>query len=76
MNGDDFFARLSQPAPVPPGTRIRLLAMPADPDPVPMGTEGTVLGGNAAQLTVRWDNGRSLALLPGVDAYEVIGGVE
>ncbi len=57
----------------PPGTRVRLLNMPNDPAPVPAGTCGTVLAmDDAGQLLMRWDNGRSLSLLPGVDSFEVL----
>jgi hypothetical protein len=70
---DEFFDRLHLPAPHPPGTRIRLLEMPDDPCPVEPGTEGTVEAGNGGQMHVRWDNGRTLMVLPGVDRYEVIG---
>ena len=58
-----------------PGDRIRLLSMPDDPDPIPAGSTGTVVSvttGTFAQLEVEWDNGRSLALIPGVDQYEII----
>lgn len=57
----------------PPGTRVRLVSMPDDPGPVPEGTCGTVLAvDGAGQLLMRWDNGRSLSLLPGVDSFEVL----
>lgn len=57
----------------PPGTRVRLVSMPDDPDPVPEGTCGTVLAvDDAGQLLMQWDNGCSLSLLPGVDSFEVL----
>ena len=59
-----------------PGDRIRLLSMPDDPDPIPPGSTGTVVSattGTFAQIEVEWDNSnRSLALIPGVDQYEII----
>ncbi len=47
------------------GDRIRLLSMD-DPDPIPVGTTGTVSGvypqNDWTQVDVAWDNGRSLML--------------
>ena len=58
------------------GTRIRLVAMPDDPDPIPAGSEGVVVevtDGPLAQIVVEWIGiERSLALVPGVDEFEVI----
>lgn len=68
----DFWNMMREPCPHPSGTRIRLISMPDDPDPVPAGTMGTVDHGNGAQLFVKWDNGRSLHLLVGIDKYEVV----
>ena len=62
---------------VTPGSRIRLIVMPDDPDPIPAGSTGTVLSvttGRFAQIEVDWDDlHRSLALVPGVDRFEIIG---
>jgi len=59
------------------GTRIRLIAMPDDPDPIPTGSEGTVVDatdGPLGRIEVRWDNStRTLSLIPGVDIFEIIG---
>lgn len=59
---------------VPPvGTRVELVAMPDDPDPVPVGSRGTVVGGfRGEQIWVDWDNGRSLMLIPGIDQWRVL----
>ena len=59
-----------------PGDRIRLIAMPNDPDPIPAGSEGVVIevtDGPLAQIIVKWDIDRSLALVPGVDVFEIVG---
>lgn len=61
---------------VKPGERIRLIAMPDDLDPIPAGSEGVVVEvteGSLAQIIVKWDSGRSLSLVPGVDTFEIIG---
>lgn len=63
---------LSRPCPEAVGTRIELVFMPDDPDPVPAGSKGTVTGGSGGQLWVDWDNGRSLCLVLPVDKYRVI----
>ncbi|MEA4816319.1 MAG: DUF4314 domain-containing protein [Lachnospiraceae bacterium] len=57
----------------PPGTRIRLAEMEDPYAPVPPGTEGVVVHvDDLAQLHMKWDNGRTLALIPGVDHFSVI----
>jgi Zn ribbon nucleic-acid-binding protein len=57
------------------GDRIRVVSMLDDPDPLPVGSTGTVVSvadGPFGQIGVDWDNGRSLFLLPGIDHFEVI----
>ena len=57
----------------PPGTKIRLTEMRDPYDPVPPGTEGTVDHiDDECQFHMIWDNGRTLALIPGVDRFSVI----
>ena len=54
------------------GLRIRMIRMD-DPNPIPSGTEGTidhVDGMN--QYHVKWDNGRTLAVIPDQDEFELI----
>ena len=57
----------------PNGTRICLDSMENDPQPIPSGTKGTVIAvDDAGQLLMKWDNGRSLSLIPGEDRFHVI----
>ncbi|MDE5754781.1 MAG: DUF4314 domain-containing protein [Oscillospiraceae bacterium] len=56
----------------PKGTKIRLIHM-NDPQPIPSGTIGEVaLIDDAGNIHLNWQNGRSLALIEGVDDFEVI----
>ena len=54
------------------GSRIKLIEMVNDPDPVPPGTEGKIYWQGAGALNVEWDNGRNIAVLEGVDKYEIL----
>lgn len=57
----------------PIGTRVKLNYM-EDDYLVPSGTCGTVdFIDSEGQLHMSWDNGRTLALIVGVDNFEVIG---
>ena len=51
--------------------RICLIHM-EDVDPIPPGTKGTVVGVNPVGLDMKWDNGRSLALIPEEDKYTIL----
>ena len=55
--------------------RIKLIKMD-DKDPVEPGTLGTVIKENIVQgvkvLEMKWDNGRGLNVLEGIDEYEII----
>lgn len=73
MERDTFWDDVAKPSPVEPGTRIRLISMPDDPDPIPSGTCGIVReSSNGAQLYVDWDIPRSLCVVVGVDEYEIV----
>jgi hypothetical protein len=64
------------------GNRIRLLAMQDDPDPIPVGQTGTVVGikrhgsdkDEWFQIDVSWDNGRTLMLVSPPDEFEIVDG--
>ena len=59
----------------PQGTRIQLDHMEDSFAPIPDGMTGTVtFVDDAGTLHMRWDNGRSLGAVPGVDAFHKIGG--
>ena len=57
----------------PQGTRIELIAMEDPYAPIAPGTKGTVeYIDDAGQLHMHWDNGRTLALIPGEDSFREI----
>lgn len=56
----------------PEGTRIRLIHMD-DPEPITPGSEGTVnFVDDAGHLLMKWDDGRSIALMVNMDQFEII----
>ena len=57
----------------PVGTRIRLDSMQDPYAPVEAGTTGKLdYIDDAEQFHIKWDNGRVLALIPGVDSFTVL----
>ena len=53
------------------GKRVRLIHM-EDPEPIPVGTEGTIVGVDPVGYQMEWDNGRTLTLIPEEDRWEVL----
>ncbi len=73
-----FHQRMLRENEAPPfktGDRVRLVRMADDPDPIPVGTTGTVVGVHThsdwTQVDVDWDNGRSLMLSIPPDEIEI-----
>ena len=61
----------------PPGTRIQLDHMEDPWAPVPPGTPGTVqYVDDIGQIGMKWDNGRTLSLVPGEDTFRKLTDVE
>lgn len=56
------------------GDRLRLLEMPNDPCPIEPGSLGTVtyVSPGPQQIGVKWDSGRTLMLVAGVDKFEIV----
>lgn len=53
------------------GKRIILVHM-EDPDPIPDGATGTVTAVDGwGHIHVKWDEGRSLSVIPGEDSYQI-----
>lgn len=54
------------------GKRIKMIFM-NDPQPIEPNTMGTIIGVDGLnQYQVKWDNGRSLSVIPDEDRYEII----
>ena len=57
----------------PKGTRIELISMDDPFAPVEPGTQGTVdFVDDMGQIHMKWDNGRTLALIPSEDVFKKI----
>lgn len=54
------------------GKRIKMIEMKEDPDPIEPGEEGLVISAGGDILQVKWDNGRSLGVVLGVDEFEIL----
>jgi len=56
------------------GKRIELIEMPQDKHPIEPGTKGTcIMVDGMGQLVMKWDDGRNLSLIPGIDKFKVLG---
>ena len=61
----------------PPGTRIQLDHMEDPWAPVLPGTRGTVqFVDDIGQIGMKWDNGRTLSLVPGEDSFRKLTATE
>ena len=70
---DDDLTALREHSPA--AHRIRLNSLAADIAPEPPGTTGSgAIIDDAGNIHMKWDNGRSLALIEGADEVEVISG--
>jgi len=54
------------------GKRVKLIEMFEDPFPIEPGSEGVVLSTGGDVIMVKWDNGRRLGMIDGVDHYEIL----
>lgn len=55
------------------GRRVECVRMTGDPRPVPAGVQGTVVFvDDIGTIHVKWDNGSTLGLIPGLDSYKLL----
>ena len=60
----------------PVGTRIQLIAMRDEKYPVLPGTIGEVTHiDDMGSVHMKWQNGSSLAIIPEVDSFKIVGAV-
>lgn len=53
--------------------RVEIIKMLDSFSPVPNGTRGTITRvDDIGQIHVNWDNGSTLALIPGIDEFNII----
>lgn len=58
----------------PAGTKIQLISMCDEKYPIPMGTIGEVTHiDDMGSIHMKWQNGSSLAIIPEVDSFKVLG---
>lgn len=59
----------------PLGTKIQLISMHDEKYPVLPGTMGEVTHiDDMGSIHMKWENGSSLAIIPEVDSFKVVGG--
>ena len=59
----------------PAGTKIQLISMRDEKYPVLPGTIGEVVHvDDLGNVHMKWQNGSSLALIPEVDSFKIVGG--
>jgi signal recognition particle receptor subunit beta len=55
------------------GTRIECISMDDPYSPIERGTKGTVVAvDDIGTIHMKWDNGRTLGLVPGEDQFKII----
>jgi hypothetical protein len=54
------------------GKRIKMINMKDDPHPIESGSLGTIRNADPMVISVDWDNGRRLGVVPEVDEFEIL----
>ena len=72
FSNEKEIARLREKYPV--GTKIQLISMHDEKYPVLPGTVGEVTHiDDMGSIHMKWENGSSLAIIPEVDSFKVVG---
>jgi len=54
------------------GKRVRLYEMKDEREPIEHGSEGTIYHIGGGVINVKWDGGRTLGLIDGLDDFEIL----